>query len=611
MLNTALLLAVLQIAPLVAAYAADGVLLRSTGSHSSSHQLSTAFATTWPDRRSNTRRRDAVYSAGILFRPVELHGAPRRIPCSNYQLVSFQTDAIAGLSRRQRNSWTAHAKGLRGTFFMPALEPIKPAFWSRRSLPASSHASPDRFDGAGAGETDPFGGADWVPRRQPPSGVGDNSDNVADEGSGQAQPPNGSYRPSVGAMSPEFSTLVQAQFEILASLLQAASCALYFRCENPVSGELEFTPVAVYPEKRRVWVVDGDGGPARGQEGPKELPGYTAASALLPEYPFISVRRLAGQLETSAALEHEDGGLSAPLVYGSVVLGLITVWRERPPAAAAAAAAVAGPNAAEMGAAADEGSGRVADDSAEAQHVWSDRNKDLLEKIASSVAIAAVLDQRQRWAATVQVDQLRRVLAETLHQVKNPLTALRTFGKLLLRRLPSEDGLNRELAKDIVIQSDRMVDLLLPVDSVIGALAAAEMPAQIGPLAIAAAYASLDDSPQFSAADAMAADAERSAYARAASGGDDAGYQTAMARGGGGGDPSSLGVVPVVPLTMLFVQDVVSPVVHAAEALAQARRISFRSRLDDDLPGVLGEERALQEALSNVVDNALKYAKAG
>lgn len=44
------------------------------------------------------------------------------------------------------------------------------------------------------------------------------------------------------------------------------------------------------------------------------------------------------------------------------------------------------------------------------------------------------------------------------HQVKNPMTALRTFGKLLLKRLPQDDTLNRELAKDIILQvsSSRM-----------------------------------------------------------------------------------------------------------------------------------------------------------
>jgi len=52
-----------------------------------------------------------------------------------------------------------------------------------------------------------------------------------------------------------------------------------------------------------------------------------------------------------------------------------------------------------------------------------------------------------------------------LCQVKNSLSAVRMFGKLLLRRLPGNDKMNRELAKDILIQSDRLVDLLLPIDS--------------------------------------------------------------------------------------------------------------------------------------------------
>ena len=52
-----------------------------------------------------------------------------------------------------------------------------------------------------------------------------------------------------------------------------------------------------------------------------------------------------------------------------------------------------------------------------------------------------------------------------LHQVKSSLSAVRMFGKLLLRRLPGDDKMNRELAKDILIQSDRLVDLLLPIDS--------------------------------------------------------------------------------------------------------------------------------------------------
>ena len=106
------------------------------------------------------------------------------------------------------------------------------------------------------------------------------------------------------------------------------------------------------------------------------------------------------------------------------------------------------------------------------------------------------------------MEQLQSVVRESLHQARNPLTALRTFGKLLLRRLqaqdkefadaenrpprpkelpPYQDGkastaaeeagastrralpdpgaaLNRELAADLLAQSDRLVALLLPME---------------------------------------------------------------------------------------------------------------------------------------------------
>lgn len=50
--------------------------------------------------------------------------------------------------------------------------------------------------------------------------------------------------------------------------------------------------------------------------------------------------------------------------------------------------------------------------------------------------------------------------------MRNPLAALRTFGKLLLRRLEElPDALNRDLAADLLTQSERLVTLLLPMES--------------------------------------------------------------------------------------------------------------------------------------------------
>lgn len=53
------------------------------------------------------------------------------------------------------------------------------------------------------------------------------------------------------------------------------------------------------------------------------------------------------------------------------------------------------------------------------------QDKMLLETVAHSVAMGAVMDQKQRWAAVMQVEPLRKVVAEALHQVSQnqPLTA--------------------------------------------------------------------------------------------------------------------------------------------------------------------------------------------
>lgn len=49
--------------------------------------------------------------------------------------------------------------------------------------------------------------------------------------------------------------------------------------------------------------------------------------------------------------------------------------------------------------------------------IYPTQDKMLLETVAKSVATGAVLDQKQRWAAVMQVEPLRKVVAESLHQV--------------------------------------------------------------------------------------------------------------------------------------------------------------------------------------------------
>ena len=75
-----------------------------------------------------------------------------------------------------------------------------------------------------------------------------------------------------------------------------------------------------------------------------------------------------------------------------------------------------------------------------------------------------------------QVEALRLSLSESLHQVKNPVQAIRTFGKLLRREIAeaeaSRGGVIPELSgvvevtEGMMSQSERVLDLLMPMDSV-------------------------------------------------------------------------------------------------------------------------------------------------
>ena len=62
-------------------------------------------------------------------------------------------------------------------------------------------------------------------------------------------------------------------------------------------------------------------------------------------------------------------------------------------------------------------------------------------------------------------------MADNLHQVKNPVQALRTFSKLLQRNIATKGSSGNvelsRLADDIITQSERVVDMLLPMDSIL------------------------------------------------------------------------------------------------------------------------------------------------
>jgi signal transduction histidine kinase len=207
---------------------------------------------------------------------------------------------------------------------------------------------------------------------------------------------------------------------------------------------------------------------------------------------------------------------------------------------------------------------------------WNEREQTEIERIAQTLAIARLLDQRREWFEQ-QLSQQQRLaraqrdlLDNLLHQIRNPLTALRTFGKLLLKRLISGDA-NRAVADNIVRESDRVQELLQQFDQVIDLTTDDLEPEK-----------SLSPAPLLM--EATVQDAK---------------------------EP-----VPLLPKAegtaqLCAVADVLEPLLASARAIAGERNLDLQADIPPNLPPVRANVKALREVLSNLIDNALKYAPSG
>jgi signal transduction histidine kinase len=196
-----------------------------------------------------------------------------------------------------------------------------------------------------------------------------------------------------------------------------------------------------------------------------------------------------------------------------------------------------------------------------------------MQQIARTLALACFLDQRSQWmhqelgsARQIQA-QVYDTMHNLLHQFKSPLTALRTFGKLLARRLVPEDK-NRNVAFSIVRESERLQELLGQFDRTVDTGEAhLKLPSGTSEKAMSNVE-SIRHSP--------------------------------------------LSLSPAANLQeSCFVASVLKPLLISAEAMASERHLKLLADIPADLPPVSANDRALREVLSNLIDNALKYTPAG
>lgn len=324
--------------------------------------------------------------------------------------------------------------------------------------------------------------------------------------------------------SSEFIALCRSQVTLLTQALGASLSVVYLTEEFVENAQPRLVPIAAFPdlsvalEKANRLALMPDA------QSPSMLPNEATKNHHASEKRFES--------SASSALM-QSRQLVMPLMHEGMVLGLLVTERD------------------------DRG--------------WTTWERSQVERIAETLSFACVLDQRAQWLDQSQQQNLlaqrqqHDVMDNLLHQLRSPLTALRTFGKLLLKRLAPGDA-NREIADSIVQQSDRLQELLKQFDDAIDLKTLDLSPAE--------AFQSTSDQP-----------------------------------------------IPLLPagvltgssleLTSCSVEEILQPLIRSASAIAQEKGLTLTTEILQDLPSVLGNSGALREVLSNLIDNALKYTPSG
>ena len=396
--------------------------------------------------------------------------------------------------------------------------------------------------------------------------------------------------------SSEFVALCQSQVKLLCHSLGAASAVVYLTEKLVNHKETELVPIVAFPESAMVWeAANWNTFPQNG------LPSDALSSVpqtlerldqngldrrALPSGPLIPewVDNGENYDETSAYTVVDsvyskeslgaDGRLVAPLIHEGVVMGLLVATRSDRP--------------------------------------WKPPERTQLDQFACTLAFACVLDQRGQWLQQklrnqrlVQARQ-SQIFHDLMHQFRNPLTALRTFGKLLLKRLQPEDG-NHKIAAGITRESDRLKELLQQFDAALdfGDAELGEVNTLPPDLSPALLPASKGEEGAVEAESEAAMDSASTAPSSIVSDGNRPAREQPPRL------LPSAGLGIELRLATCRVAEILEPLLISASALAQERQIILHANAPMNLPTVWADPRALREVLSNLIDNALKYSPAG
>jgi signal transduction histidine kinase len=392
----------------------------------------------------------------------------------------------------------------------------------------------------------------------------------------------------IGSPSPEFIALGQSQVILLTQALGAISTVVYLAESTVDVLNPTLVPLVAYPETADLWsgLRQGLAGGSERAEDPmggdysdsqsqdwlhssgSALGAATATGAELSK-PSPSQNSLdqtllgTGQLSQPAEIATPKAAsptseatypLVLPLAHEGIVLGMMVSTRDSLP--------------------------------------WSADDYQQAEQVANTLAIACVMDQRNQWLQR-QLNQRQlnqsdqsETFHDLLHQFRNPLTALQTFGKLMVKRLPPEDT-NRPIAEGIVRESRRLQDLAQHFDN-----------------AVAKADETLDH-PTTPSLGGLLLPGAVPTVSEGASDGLSGTARLAIAPAQGSGLGRSLVVKPGA------IAEVALPLVELTQPLAEERGMHLVHHIPSPQPDVWLDGAALGEVLHNLIDNALKYAPPG